>query len=144
MTTTEPQHVGGHRLVRAATRQADGWQWTCVDCQATGPYGLFNVIGQRDFCPERVDSMNGYIWFNAADPDHQAERAARQWESYARRCGFAIHDFHEITDEPGICATFLWRSQRYVVRYGADTERGMNPSDLRVELAPATLEASHG
>ena len=126
-----PINVGGHRIEPVRNKAHD---WRCVDCHTTGPYGLFNVIGQLDYCPERVDSMNGYLWFNADDASVARMRASHQWHSHAKRCGFALVDYTEV-DQPGICATFTWREQAYVVRYGEHVERGMKANDIRVELA---------
>lgn len=130
----DPQKQGGHRIQPVASRERQQ-QYTCVDCHTTGPFGLFNVIGQLDYCPERVDSMNGYLWFNADDASVARMRAADQWKRHADRCGFAIKDWTYDPEAPGICARFTWREQAYVLRFGEDPGRGMKVNDLRVELA---------
>ena len=132
----QPEKVGGHLLVRAGREKGANGQalYRCQTCGTTGNYGLFNIIGQRDFCPEDITSMNGYIWFNADDPSVALQRAADQWVRNARRCEFAVPDYQVVHDRPGICATFTWREQAYVVRYGEDAERGMRANDLRAEL----------
>lgn len=137
--TDKPFHQGGHLLERAHIERGEQ-QYRCQWCGTTGNYGLFNIIGQRDYCPERVDSMNGYIWFNADDSSVARQRASFQWHTYAQRCGYALVDYREVTDTPGVCAAFTWREQPYVVRYGADPARGMKANDLRVERADQDQE----
>lgn len=137
----QPKKVGGH-LLEPAGREKGGLQqalYRCQWCGTTSNYGAFSVIGQLDYCPERVDSMNGYLWFNADDPAVARTRASHQWHSHAKRAGYALVDYTEV-DQPGICATFTWREQAYVVRYGEDAERGMRANDLRVELADQGAE----
>lgn len=139
-TTQYPLHQGGHRIRPYAHTRGAQQEWACDDCETVGPFGLFNVIGQRDFCPARVDSMNGYIWFNADDPAVARTRASHQWRTYAERCGYALVDYTEVYDTPGVCATFTWHEQPYVLRYGADAGRGMKANDLRVEHAETNPE----
>lgn len=134
-TEQYPINQGGHRIRPYAHSRGKDKEWACDDCEVIGTFSLFNVIGQRDFCPARVESMNGYIWFNADDASVARTRAAHQWSSYAARCGFAIEDWTYDPDTPGVCATFTWHEQAYVLRFGADAERGMKANDLRVELA---------
>lgn len=136
MADQYPAKTGGHYIEPAGREKGANGQalYRCQWCNTTGNYALFNVIGQRDFCPERVDSMNGYIWFNADDACVARMRASLRWRTYAERCGFALVGYREVTDTPGVCAAFTWRGQAYVVRYGRDAERGMAANDLRVEL----------
>lgn len=129
----QPKKVGGH-LLEPAGRDKDGVLYRCQWCNTTGNYGLFNIIGQLDYCPENVTSMNGYLWFNADDRSVARTRASHQWHSHAKRAGYALVDYTEV-DQPGVCATFTWREQAYVVRYGEDAGRGMRANDIRVELA---------
>lgn len=137
MAQQYPAKVGGHLIEPAGHEKGAKGQalYRCQWCSTTGNYSLFDIIGQVDFCPERVDSMNGYIWFNADDASVARMRASAQWHRYGVRAGYALVGYREITDTPGVCAAFTWREQAYVVRYGRDAERGMNANDLRVELA---------
>lgn len=136
MATTYPLKQGGHLLEPAGREKGNNGQalYRCQWCGTTGNSGLFNIIGQRDYCPDNVASMNGYIWFNADDASVARQRVSHQWHGYAQRCGYALVDYTEVHDRPGIAATFTWREQAYVLRYGRDAERGMNANDLRVEL----------
>ena len=142
MPSDYPIKQGGHRIQPASRRPKGGEQqeWTCVDCHTTGPYGLFNIIGGDEFCPERIDSMNGYIWFNADDASVGRMRAAAQWHRHATRYGFALVDYTEVTDQPGVCATFTWREQPYRILFGKHPELGMNAPDIRVVPAEDTPE----
>lgn len=129
--------VGGHYIKPAGEEKGRKGRklYRCEWCNVTGNYGLFTIIGQVDFCPENVASMNGYIWFNADDASVARMRASAQWHHYGVRAGYDLVGYREVTDTPGVCAAFTWRGQEYVVRYGKDDARGMNANDLRVELA---------
>jgi hypothetical protein len=126
---------GGHLISPVHTRNGEQQRYTCADCHATGPFDTFDVIGQDEFCPERLTSMNGRLWFNADDPSVARQRASHQWYAHAKRYGYAIENYRLDPETPGICGRFTWREQEYVLRYGRDSERGMKVNDLRVELA---------
>lgn len=138
--SNEPFNEGGHLLERAHVERNEQ-QYRCVWCKTTGGFGLFNVIGALDYCPEEVESMNGYLSVDRSYTGHQrgaqAEKCALQWRDHASRAGYAIEDFRFVDGDPAFCATFRWRGQDYRLRYGLDRAHGITrPGGVNAEKVP--------
>lgn len=146
-TEKYPIKLGGHLVEPTGTTEGTRQerQYRCLWCKVVTHWNSFDVLGALDYCPEEVESMNGYLSVDPSYTGHQrgaqAEKCALQWRDHARRAGYAIEDFRFIDGDPTFCATFRWRGQDYRLRYGRDPEHGITrPGGVNAEKAPEGWE----